>query len=283
MINDTPETTESGLAVFKGYPIRHVLFNNRLYFSVVDVVAALTDTFIPRKYWTDMKRREYKASGIQLAAFCRQLKMLSADGKKRRTDAARVSKMLRIIQSIPSRKAEPFKRWLAQVGYERLQEIKNPALAEQRAELYRAKGYSDKWIDKRLRSVAIREQLTSEWKQRGITDNKDFGRLTAVMSKSTFDMTPKEHKAYKRLERGNLRDHMTDLELVFTMLGEASTTEISRKDDAQGFDENESAAYAGGTIAGNARRQLEKKTGKKVASRKNFLPDRRQFGLPSPD
>ena len=180
--------------------------------------------------------------------------------------------IFRLIQSIPSPKAEPFKRWLAKVGYERVQEIENPELASQRTRaLYKAKGYSDDWIEKRMRSIAIRDELTDEWKKRGVKEPRDYAILTAEISKAAFGLTPAEYTRLNGLKRENLRDHMTDLELIFSMLGEAATTEIARTKDTQGFPENKAAARAGGTVAGSARRDLEKKSGRKVVTKENFL------------
>lgn len=196
----------------------------------------------------------------------------SVDGKAYETDAVNTEAAFRVIQSIPSPKAEPFKRWLAAVGYERVQEIENPELAQRRMrELYKQKGYPADWIEKRVRSIAVRDELTDEWKNRGIREQKDFAILTAEISKATFGVTPSEYKNLKGLKRENLRDHMTDLELIFTMLGEAATTEITRNKNARGFGQNKTAAREGGTIAGNARRQLESKSGRKVMSRRNYL------------
>jgi hypothetical protein len=260
------------LAIFQGKQIRRTIHNNEWYFSVVDIIAVLTDSDNPRDYWYRMKRREQESSGIELSTFCRQLKLTSSDGKSYKTDAANTESVFRIIQSIPSPKAEPFKRWLAKVGYDRIQEIENPELATQRARaLYQAKGYPEDWIEKRIRSIAIRDELTDEWKQRGIQEDREFAILTADISKATFGLTPSEYKNLKGLKRQNLRDHMTDLELIFSMLGEAATTEITRTKDTKGFTENQIAAIEGGTIAGNARRQLELKTGKRVVSPKNYL------------
>ena len=180
--------------------------------------------------------------------------------------------MFRLIQSIPSPKAEPFKRWLARVGYERVQEIEDPELATKRTRaLYKAKGYSDDWIEKRMRSIAIRDELTDEWKKRGVKEQKEYAILTAEISKAAFGLTPTEYAELKKLKRENLRDHMTDLELIFSMLGEASTTEIARNRDAQGFAQNEQAAHEGGSVAGNARRDLEKKSGRKVVTNENYI------------
>ncbi|EKD93172.1 MAG: hypothetical protein ACD_28C00221G0005, partial [uncultured bacterium] len=202
-----------------------------------------------------------------------------SDGKKYLTEAANAEGAFRIIQSIPSPKAEPFKRWLAKVGYERVQEIENPELASQRARaLYKAKGYPDAWIEKRMRSIAIREELTEEWQERGVKEDREYSILTAEISKATFGLTPSEYKRVKGLKRENLRDHMNDLELIFSMLGEASTTELTRTRDTQGFDENKEAAKDGGKIAGNARKALEAKSGKKVVSKEKFLPGRTAKG-----
>ncbi len=242
------------------------------FFSVIDVVGVLTDSVNPRDYWFRMKDREL-ISGIELSTNCRQLKMQAPDGKLRKTDCADSKGILRIIQSIPSPKAEPFKQWLAKVGQERMEEIENPELATKRMrELYKAKGYSDDWIEKRVRGITIRDELTEEWKKRGVKENREYSILTAEISKETFGMTPKEYKEFKSLEKptDNLRDHMTDLELIFTMLGEASTTEIARSINAKGFEENKKAAKSGGKVAGNARKDLEKKSGKKISTKENY-------------
>ncbi len=260
------------LAVFKGKQIRRLIHNDEWWFSVIDVVGALTDSDNPRDYWYKMKIREKSESEVELSTNCRQLKLEAPDGKMRQTDCANTEGIFRIIQSIPSPKAEPFKRWLARVGYERIKEIEDPELATKRTRaLYKAKGYSDAWIEKRMRGIAIREELTDEWQKRGIEDQKDYAILTAEISKATFDMTPSEYKKYKKLKRENLRDHMNDLELIFSMLGEASTTEIARNKNAQGMLENRESARQGGSVAGKARRDLEKKSGRKVASKKNYL------------
>jgi len=201
-----------------------------------------------------------------------QLKMQAPDGKMRETDCANTETMFRIIQSIPSPKAEPFKRWLAKVGYERVQEIENPELATKRTRaLYKAKGYSDDWIEKRMRGIAIREELTDEWKKREVKEKREYEILTAEIAKAAFGITPSTHKKFKGLKRENLRDHMTDLELIFSMLGEAATTEITRVDDVKGFHESRHAARKGGEVAGKARKDLEKKTGKRVVSLENYL------------
>lgn len=244
------------------------------YFSVVDVVAVLTESVNPRDYWFKMKKRVHAEDGIELSTICRQLKMQSSDGKFYNTDAASVKALLRIIQSIPSPKAEPFKQWLAQVGYERILEIENPELAQERMkELYEKKGYPKDWIDKRLRGIAIRQNLTDEWKERGITKEKDYAILTAEISKATFGLTPSEYKAVKGLAKKNqnLRDHMTDLELIFTMLGERVTTEISQQEKPDSFDENKEVARRGGNVAGIARKETEKELGHSVISSENYL------------
>lgn len=242
------------------------------YFAIVDVIAVLTDSPNPQVYWRVLKKR-LKAEGNETVTNCNALKMRAADGKMRLTDVADVNQLLRLIQSIPSPKAEPFKLWLAKVGYERLEEIENPELAQHRMrEIYKAKGYSDEWIEKRVRGIAVRDELTDEWKKRGVKEGKEYAILTAEISKATFGLTPSEYKSYKGLAKTNenLRDHMTDLELIFTMLGEAATTEIARNKDAQGFPENKKAAVEGGSVAGKARKDLEKKSGRKVVTNQNF-------------
>jgi hypothetical protein len=242
------------------------------YFAVVDVVAVLTDSLDAKDYWYRMKKRE-KLSGFELSTICRQLKLVASDGKKYAIDCANKQGLLRIIQSIPSPKAEPFKQWLAQVGAERIAEIENPELAQTRIRAtYKAKGYSDEWIEKRIRGILVRDELTSQWKQRGVKEGKEYAILTAEISKATFGIIPSDYKALKGLSKAseNLRDHMTDLELIFTMLGEASTTEIAKNKNAQGFVQNHKAAKAGGSVAGNARKELEKKSGKKIVSNQNF-------------
>lgn len=276
--------TAGKMIVFGAKQIRRDWVDEQWYFSVVDIVAALTDSENPRNYWNMLKARELKQSQVQLSTFCVQLKLTSSDGKTYKTDCVNTEAAFRIIQSIPSPKAEPFKRWLAQVGYERVQEIENPELAQQRMrELYKQKGYPADWIEKRVRTIAVRDELTSEWRQRGIKEQKDFAILTSEISKATFGITPSDYKKLKGLKRENLRDHMTDLELIFTMLGEAATTEITRNKDAQGLLKNKLAAQAGGEVAGNARRQLEAKSGKKVVTRQNYLTNNPKPSLPSPE
>ena len=264
----------SNIKLFESKQIRSIWSEKeqKWFFSVIDVVGALTDSPDPKDYWYRIKKRE-KISGVELSTICQQLKLEAPDGKLRATDCANTEGLLRIIQSIPSPKAEPFKLWLARVGYERLEEIENPELAAKRIrELYKAKGYSDEWIEKRVRGIAIRDELTNEWKKRGVKEHLEYAILTAEISRATFGMTPSEYKEFKALDkqRDNLRDHMTDLELIFTMLGEASTTEIAKNREAQGFDRNKDAAVEGGTVAGNARQELERKAGRRVSSRENY-------------
>ena len=258
---------DKALVVFQDKRIRRIWHENQWYFSVVDVVQALTDSPSPRQYWGVLKGRE-----SQLLTYCLQLKLPSADGKSYATDCANTKNMFRIIQSIPSPKAEPFKQWLAQVGYERVEEIQDPELTQKRMkELYKQKGYSDDWIEKRVRGIAVRQELTDEWSKRGVKEDKEYAILTNEISKATFGKTVDEYKKLKSLKKENLRDHMTDLELIFTMLGEASTTKIARSRNALGFSENKSAARKGGKIAGDARKNLELESGDKVITDENYL------------
>lgn len=270
---------DSKIVVFQDKQIRRVWVDDDWYFSIVDIVGVLTGSPEPRKYWNKVKTREF--TDLQLSPIWRQLKLPAADGKQYRTDCATTQAMFRIIQSIPSPKAEPFKQWLAQVGYERVQEIENPELAQERMKaIYEAKGYPKDWIDKRLRGIAIRQNLTDEWKERGIREERDFAILTAEIARATFGVTPSEHRAIKRLTKKgqNLRDHMTDLELIFTMLGERVTTEISQQEKPDTFAENKQVARRGGNVAGVARRETERELGHSVVSGQNFL-DRNPDGL----
>jgi prophage antirepressor-like protein len=262
------------LKLFEDSQVRSVWHeaDQQWYFAVVDVVAILTGSADPKQYIKKLRSRD-ESLNLNWGTICTPLVLLAPDGKKRKTLCANVENMLRIIQSIPSPKAEPFKRWLAKVGSERLEEIENPELATQRTrQLYEQKGYSPDWIEKRLRGIAIRDELTDEWQKRGVKAGKEFAILTAEISKATFGVTPTEYKALKKLEKPteNLRDHMSDLELIFTMLGEASTTEIAKNKDAKGFVQNKKAAKAGGEIAGNARKALEVQSGQPVMSTENF-------------
>ncbi|PIN67012.1 MAG: phage antirepressor protein [Candidatus Altarchaeum sp. CG12_big_fil_rev_8_21_14_0_65_33_22] len=260
------------IAIFKWKKIRRIIYQNEWWFSVVDIIEALTGTDRPRKYWNDLKKKLTEEGYHEVSEKIGQLKMEASDGKKYHTDCADTETVFRIIQSIPSPKAEPFKRWLAKVGYERVQEIENPEIATKRTRiLYKLKGYSDDWIEKRMRGIAIREELTDEWQKRGAQEQRDYEILTAEISKATFGITPSEYKKLKRLERQNLRDHMNDLELIFTMLGERATTEIHRTEDSKGVSKLQKDAKAGGDIAGGARRKLEKRLRKSIVSKENYL------------
>jgi hypothetical protein len=262
----------NALVVFQGKNIRRNWFNNEWFFYVEDGVGTLTDSADAKDYWYRLKKRELESSGIELSTFCRQLKLPSGDGKYYSTDCANTKDMFRIIQSIPSKKAEPFKLWLARVGYERIQEIENPELAQDRVkEYYELKGYPKEWIDKRLRGIAVRQDLTGEWRNRGAEKQGDFAILTNEISKATFGKTTKEYKEFKGLQRQNLRDHMTDWELILTMVGEKATTDITISKDAKGFPELKNTAEEGGNIAKNTRKEIEQKTGKSLVSKENYL------------
>lgn len=257
------------IAIFQKREIRKQLHGGEWWFSVVDVIAALTESVNARDYWFKMKLRVKSDDGFELSTLCRQLKMESSDGKKYATDCANTEGIFRIVQSIPSKKAEPFKRWLAKVGYERVQEIENPELAHKRMKmLYRLKGYDEEWIGRRSQGMSVRHELTDEWKKRGVDSERDFAILTSEISKATFGVTPSEHKKLKGVKRENLRDHMSMMELLFTQLGEAATTEIARTDDVNGMTGNMHAARRGGAIAGTARAQLERETGRKIVTPK---------------
>ncbi len=269
-------TKETAIKLFHHQQIRSVWNEQdyKWYFSVADVVEALTDSTNVKDYIKKMRKRDPELNS-NWGTFCPPLEMLAPDGKRRKTQCANAESLLRIIQSIPSPKAEPFKRWLARVGYERLEEIENPELAQERMKkLYEQKGYPKSGIDKRLRGIAIRQNLTDEWKERGISAEHDFGILTADIAKATFGVTPAEHKEIKGLTRKseNLRDHMTDLELIFTMLGEKVTTEISQTEKPDTFEKNRKVAKRGGSVAGTARKETEKELGRSVVSKENFLP-----------
>ena len=262
------ETTK--IAVFKGQQVRKAVHNNEWWFVVEDVVSALTDSKDPKQYINKMRRRDPQLSEGWVR-FVHTL-LIETPGGPQKMNCATTEGIFRIIQSIPSPKAEPFKRWLARVGYERIQEIEDPELATKRTRaLYKAKGYSDDWIEKRMRGIAIREELTDEWKERGVKDEPEYAILTAEISKASFGLTPSQYKRLKGLKRENLRDHFNNLELIFSMLGEAATTEITRTKDARGFPETKCAAQEGGGVAGKARKDLETKTGKRVVSRGNYL------------
>src|SRR3989344_3664889 len=262
------------LVVFQGKGVRRLWYNEEWYYSVIDIIAILTeqeDFQVARKYWNKLSQR-LREEGSEVVTNCHRLKLPAADGKFYETDCANTETLFRIIQSVPSKNAEPFKLWLAKVGYERVEEIQNPELAQARMkEIYQAKGYSDDWIEKRVRGIAVRQELTDEWKKRGVKEDREYAILTNEISKATFGKTVEEYKQLKGLKKENLRDHMDDLELIFSMLGEASTTKIARKKDAQGFTENQNAAKEGGLVAGVARKELENRIGEKVVSEENYL------------
>lgn len=266
--------TITKIAIFQKKEVRKTLHLNEWWFVIEDVVAVLTDSAQPKGYIKDMRRRDKELSKGwgQIAT----LLVIDTAGGPQRLNCAHTEGIFRIIQSIRSPKAEPFKRWLAKVGYERVQEIEDPELAVKRTRaIYKAKGYSDAWIEKRMRGIEVRATLTNEWQNRGVKEGQEYSILTAEISKATFGMTPSEYQKLKGLKRENLRDHMNDLELIFTMLGEASTTEIAKNKDAQGFIENKTVAREGGAVAGKARKDLELKSGKKVSTDKNYLPKRK--------
>jgi hypothetical protein len=266
------DTPSDKMVLFENKSIRRAWHEEEWYYSIIDVVAVLAEVNEPNSYWGKMQRRDPELA--QLGPNWPKLKLPGKDGKLRFTECANVEGLLRIIQSIPSPKAEPFKLWLAQVGKERVEEVDDPELALQRIRAgYLRKGYSEEWIEKRIRSIIVRQELTDEWRERDVKEGREFGILTSEISKATFELTPSEHSKLKGLKRQNLRDHMTDLELIFTMLGEAATTEITREADSQGFDECKTSARKGGRIAGEAREKLELETGKKVVSSENFLDD----------
>lgn len=265
----------SSIKLFESKQIRSVWNEKeqKWYFSVQDVIEVLTDSTDVKQYIKRVLSRD-EILKSNWGTICTLVEMEAADGKRRKIQASDTKGLLRIIQSIPSPKAEPFKLWLAQVGSDRLDEIENPELATQRTrELYKLKGYPDDWIEKRMRSIAIREELTEEWKNRGVKEQIEYSILTAEISKATFGLTPSQYKKIKGLKSQNLRDHMTDLELIFSMLGEASTTEIVKTQNPKGFIQNQKAAKQGGAVAGNARLELESRTGKKVVSTDNYLPE----------
>lgn len=269
-MSNTDPNSETRIALFQRKEVRRTIHNNEWWFVVEDVVLALTDSADPKQYIQRMKQRDPEL-GKGWVQIVHTLSVTTAGGPQNML-CANTEGIFRIIQSIPSPKAEPFKRWLAKVGYERIQEIEDPELATKRTRaLYKAKGYSDGWIEKRMRSIAVRDELTDEWKKRGVKEQREYAILTAEISKATFGLTPSQYAEFKRLKRENLRDHMTDLELIFSMLGEAATTEIARNRNAKGFPQNKHAAHSGGTVAGNARRELEKKSGRTVVTSDNYL------------
>ena len=266
----------SKIVLFQSRKIRRVWHNNEWFYSVVDIVEVLTESANPTDYLKKIRKRDEEL-GVYLGTNCPQVEMLTETGKKRKMLTGSTKDVFRIIQSIPSPKAEPFKRWLAKVGKERLDEIENPELAQERMkEIYEKKGYPKDWIDKRLRGMAIRQNLTGEWKEREIQSQKDYSILTAEISKATFGITPSEYRKLKNIpekSKSNLRDNMTDLELIFTMLGEKVTTEISQNEKPKGMPQNKKVAKRGGGVAGKARKETEKELGRSVISEENFLSE----------
>ena len=274
MVMEKTQNPNHHIAIFKGKKIRKTIFQKEWWFSVVDVVEILTSSPDAGAYWRKLKQRLIE-EGSEVVTFCHGLKLLAPDGKMRETDCANTEGMFRIIQSIPSPKAEPLKRWLAKVGYEHVQEIENPELATKRTKLlYKLKGYPNDWIEKRMRGIAIREELTDEWQKRGAQEKKDYEILTAEISQATFGIKPNEYKKLKGLRQENLRDHMDDFELILTMLGERTTTEIHRTKNSKGVPRLKDDARVGGQIAGSARKQIERRIGRSVVSKNNFLKNK---------
>lgn len=268
--------SETRIAIFRGKGIRKTIYKNEWWFSIIDIIEALTGTDRPRKYWNDLKKKLKNEGYREVSENIGQLKMQSADGKYYLTDCANTETLFRIVQSIPSPKVEPLKRWLARVGYERVKEIDDPELGMKRTRaLYKAKGYNDSWIEKRMRGIAIREDLTEEWQDRGVGNERGYAILTAEISKATFDMTPSEYKRFKGLKRENLRDHMEDMELILTMLGEATTTKFTRDRDSRQFPTLKKDAKDGGAVAGRTRKDIENQTSKPISTKKNFLKGER--------
>lgn len=269
------------IAIFEGKNIRRIFVDNEWWFSVIDVIAMLTESDKPRDYWYRMKNREKKESGTELSTNCRQLKLVSSDGKKYLSDCANIQGIFRIIQSIPSPRAESFKQWLAKLGKERLDEIQNPELGIERVRnLYTKKGYPKEWIDKRIQGIAIREKLTDEWKERGAKNEFDYAILTNEIMQGAFDLKVSEHKEIKQLSKHhNLRDHMSDLELIITMLGEATTTQLTQRRDSKGIGKLKHDAKEGGEVAGSARKDVERRTGVKVVTKQNYLPKNKKRSI----
>lgn len=264
---------DTQIAIFRNKKIRKQVFHGEWCFSIIDIIETLTDSSVPKRYWSDLKIKLIKEGFSEVYDKIVRLKLTAPDGKKRETDCVNTEIAFRIIESVPSPKAEPMKRWLAKVGFERIQEIEDPELATKRTRvLYKLKGYPDSWIEKRMRGIVIREELTNEWKNRGIEKDLDYKILTSEISKATFGVTPSQYKKLKGLKRQNLRDHMDDFELIFTMLGERSTTEIHKVENSQGFTKLKKDAEEGGEIAGVARRKLEKRLKKSIVTKRNFLP-----------
>jgi len=274
IFEQSEDTTK--IVLFKNEAVRREIYNGEWWFVINDVIKALTDSADPAQYFKKLKKRDEELAkltdkgGVQ---FVPPLMIeISTAGGKQKMYCWHTEGIFRLVQSIPSPKAEPFKRWLAKVGFERIQEIEDPELATKRTRvLYKLKGYSDGWIEKRMRGIAIREELTDEWKNRGAREQRDYEILTAEISQATFGLKPEEYKKLKGLKRQNLRDHMDDFELIFTMLGERSTTEIHRVENSKGVVKLKADAKAGGDIAGGARKKLEKRLGKSIVTKKNFL------------
>jgi DNA-damage-inducible protein D len=268
---DLPEQRYQ-IILFEDKNIRRIWNEDEWYYSVVDFVGILTDSTDPKDYWYKVKTRE-EENGVQLSTNCRQLKLIASDGKKYKTDCANNEGLLRIIQSIPSKKAEPIKLWLAEVGRERLEEMQNPELAMHRMqEEYKKRGYDEKWIDVRIRGIITRKELTDQWKQRGAKEGKEYAVLTNEMTKETFNLNIKDYKEHKYLDsKDNLRDHMTPMELILTMLGEETSKEIHKSRDSQGIVELKTDVKDAGKIAQKTRLEIEDKTGKSVVSPDNFL------------
>ncbi len=255
------------LTVFEQKEIRQIEHNGEIWFSIIDIIEVLADSSNAQSYWGKLKERE-----PQLLTICQKFKFRASDGKQRLTDCANTEGVFRILMSVPSPKAEPFKLWLAEVGKQSIIETENPEMGIDRlTELYRAKGYNNEWIERRLKSIEVRKELTDEWKQRDVKEGQEFSILTAAIAKETFGLSPSEHSKLKGLDKQNLRDNMTEMELIFTMLSESATRSIAVRDDAQGFNENHDAAIRGGSATGDARRSFEEKMGLKVVSSDNFL------------
>lgn len=264
-------TINTKIALFEAKEIRKILYLDEWWFSIIDIVEFLTGTDRPRKYWNDLKTKLIKEGYIEVSEKIGQFKLFASDGKMRETDCANNKTILRIIQTIPSPKVEPLKIWLAQVGAERIAEIENPELAMDRMKmLYEKKGYSTEWIDKRARGIAVRHTLTNEWKNRGVQHSIEYAILTDEIMQGTFDMKVSEYKKFKKLKRENLRDHMDDLELILTMLGEATTTRLTKDRDSKGFPKLKKDANDGGSIAGQTRKNIEAKSKTKISSSSNF-------------
>jgi DNA-damage-inducible protein D len=262
---------EHQMTPFEGMKLRKVEHNGEIWFSIYDVIEILTNTTNPKRYWNDLKKRDSELDSKGGTQISYPLKMQTLGGKQN-VICANTEGVLRIIMSVPSPKAEPFKLWLARVGKEQIEEMDNPELGIERIKaLYKSKGYTDEWIETRLKTIDIRKQLTDEWKTRGVNEGQEYSILTAEIARATFGLTPSEHKDLKKLERQNLRDHMTNLELIFTMLGEETTRRIAVNNDAQGFGENYDAAARGGYSTGEARKRYEQTSGEQVVSADNFL------------